>query len=320
MSDVNQSKPYKVSYFPTVLSMGNYAIRLMGKYEENTSYEVPDDASLFLADGIADRSEWNMLCFIIPRKEFAEPEGKPLAGFEEGPVPYRIYKEDSGNYLWVRKDKDKNNHLVYRISKNWRIWELLFDHTGGGSPDFFMELAYIFPYSVLNKQGIMFHGVVMEWKTMGIIVCAHSGVGKTTHTEQWKTGEGAHILNGDRALCYRKKEQWYTCGAPWNGSSLECLNQNVELRTIVILEQSETNQVVKLTGRQAALELISLTFAPAWDQELMNMALDLIDGITREITVLKLRCRPDYEAVTLLKRELIRTDHKQRNGMKYEST
>lgn len=320
MVDANKSKPYKVSCFPMVLSMGNYAIRLIGKYGEDTSYEVPDEASLFLVDGIADRSEWNILYFVIPQKEFEEPEGKPLAGFEEGPVPYRIYKEDNGNYLWVRKDKDKNNHLVYRISKNWRIWELLFDHTGGGSPDFFMELAYIFPYSVLNKQGIMFHGVVMEWNAMGIIVCAHSGVGKTTHTELWKTGEGAHILNGDRALCFRKNERWYTCGAPWNGSSMECMNKSVELRMIVILERSETNRVVQLTRRQAALELIALTFAPAWDQELMDHALDLIDGITRDITVLKLQCRPDYEAVSLLKQELIDINRKQRNGLIYEST
>lgn len=305
-ADINRSIQHKVSYFPTVISMGNYAVRLIGEYANDASYEVPEDASLFLVDGTVDRSEWNLLYLIIPRREFIEPEGKPLDGFEEGPVPYRVYQEDSGNYLWVRKNKDKTNHLVYRISRNWSVWELLFDHTGGGSPDYFAELAYIFPYSVLNKHGIMFHGVVMEWKEMGIIVCAHSGVGKSTHTGMWKTGEGAQILNGDRALCFQRNERWYTCGAPWNGSSMECLNKSIKLRAVVILEQSETNQVVQLTSRQGALELISLTFAPNWEQELMNHALDLIDEITGDIPVFKLRCRPDTEAVALLKHELER--------------
>ncbi len=304
MADMNRSIQHKVSCLPTVISMGNYAVRLIGACEENTSYELPKEASMFLVDGTLDRSEWNLLYFIVPRKEFKEPEGKPLAGYEEGPVPYRVYKEADGYYIWVRKDKDKNNQLIYRISKNWSIWQLLFDRTGGGSPDFFAELAYIFPYSVLNKRGIMFHGVVMEWNDMGIIVCAHSGVGKSTHTGMWKTGEGAQILNGDRALCFQREKQWYTSGAPWNGSSMECMNKSIQLRAVVILEQSETNWVVRLTSRQGALELISLTFAPAWEQELMNHALDLIDGIVRDIPVLKLGCKPDTEAVALLKQEL----------------
>jgi hypothetical protein len=36
----------------------------------------------------------------------------------------------------------------------------------------------------------------------------------------------------------------------------------------------------------------------------MNHALDLIDGIVRDIPVLKLGCKPDTEAVALLKQEL----------------
>ncbi len=304
MADIKINMQHKGAYFPAAISMGNYTIRLLRDSNAKASYELPEDASQFLVDGTEARSDWNLVYIIMPQEEFTEPEGEFLAGFEEGPAPYRIYKEASGNFLWVRKDKNKNNSLVYRISKNWSIWELLYDHTEGHSPDFFDELAYIFPYSVLNKRGILFHGVVMEWNSMGILVCAHSGVGKSTHTGMWKTGEGARILNGDRAFCFLEKEQWFTCGVPWNGSSKECMNRKVILRTVVIIEQSEDNQVMQLSRRQGALELISLTFAPAWESELLNQALDLIDELTRDVLVLKLRCRPDTEAVALLKQEL----------------
>ncbi len=308
MADLKMHMNRKVSYSPIAISMGIYTIRVIGDCNSNVSYELPEEAAQFLIDGTTDRSEWNLMYIITPREDFSEPEDTPVAGFEEGPVPYRIYKEAEGNYLWIRKDKDKNNCLIYRISKNWSIWELLFDYSGGRSPDYFAELAYILPYAVLNKRGILFHGVVMEWNTIGIIVCAHSGVGKTTHTGMWKESEGAHILNGDRALCFLEDNIWYTCGVPWNGSSMECLNRRTVLRVIVIIEQSEINQVLHLSKRQGVLELISLAFAPAWEPELMNHAFDLIDDITREISVLKLQCRPDMEAVALLKHEIERQE------------
>ncbi len=289
-----------------MILVGSYQIHIIGCCDAEEEYELPDMATRFLAEKPTYRQHWNLLYIIVPQNQPAVPDAEVVlvARFEDGPMPYRIYKEATGNYLWIRMNKDKSSCLEFRISRNWNVWELLYDCTAGRSPNYFEELAYIFPYSVLNKGGILFHGVVMEWNTLGILVCAHSGVGKTTHTGMWKEQEGAHILNGDRALCCREEEDWYTYGSPWNGSSNESINHKVMLKAIVILERAEDNQLLQLSRLQGSKELISLVFAPAWELELMNHALDRIDEITDHIPVYKLKCRPEAEAVALLKQEL----------------
>lgn len=286
------------------LSVGIFTIHLSNS-SLGTDYYLPERAEQFLCS--TDRSDNNTckIKYIIELYElFEEPKDTPIDGFDDSPYPYRIYQLDGKDYLWIRKNKFDEIKYVYQISHDWSTWQLIVDHSGSQGIDSFTELAYIFAYSILNKGGILFHGVVMDWLGFGIIVCAHSGVGKTTHTRMWRDNENAVILNGDRALCCKEDNRWYTYGAPWSGSSGENKNCRVALRAIVILEQAVTNQVIALTPLQGAMELMQLTFAPQWEEDLINCSLNSIDSISQSIPLYKLKCRPDLEAVAALKSEL----------------
>lgn len=286
------------------LSIGVFTIHISQRLSYNKLYYLPDSAEQFLDSKDMDTPELNINYTIQLEDSFQELEDTPAAGFDDGPYPYRIYRISSDSFLWIRKNKYNEIQVAFRISNDWTSWSLVADNSKSSGSNSFTELAYIFAYSILNKGGILFHGVVMEWRGMGIIVCAHSGVGKTTHTSMWRDNENALILNGDRALCCREDDRWYTYGAPWSGSSGENRNRRVELGVVVILEQAKTNEVSVLSPLQGALELIPLAFAPDWEEKLINCALDTIDNIARSIPVLKLRCRPDLEAVAILKAEL----------------
>jgi hypothetical protein len=139
---------------------------------------------------------------------------------------------------------------------------------------------------------------------MGIVISAYSGVGKTTHARMWRDYENALILNGDRALCCKEDEEWYAYGAPWSGTSGESIQRRIKLKAIVILEQAKTNEVTTLSPLQGAKELLQHSFTPYWDEELVDCTLKTIDSIVVNIPILKLRCRPDQEAVATLKLEL----------------
>ncbi|MDF2472236.1 MAG: hypothetical protein K0R21_18 [Anaerocolumna sp.] len=287
------------------LLIGKYTIQIFNKTIGLSHYFLPDNMEQFLIDCKKEDSLFaaknNMEYNIQLTTPFVEPEDKPIAGFDQGPYPYSIYRINSGGYLWIRKNQDMQPKLVYQISEDWNTWSLLLDNSPNSGSDSFSELAYIFAYSVLNKGGIMFHGVVMQWEGMGIIICGHSGIGKTTHTRMWKDSENAKILNGDRALCYKKESIWYTSGAPWSGSSGEYSSKCAELKAVVILEQAEVNEIEVLPPLKGALELIQLAFAPAWDDKLINCSFDAIDDIAQNIQVLKLRCQPNLDAVSVLK-------------------
>ena len=286
------------------MSIGPYKIGILHLAVDPLTYYLPVSTEQFL-----DNNEIHMqvldISYVIQLEDsFREPEDVPVTGLDEGPSPYRIYRVGSGDYLWIRKKSNRQIKLVYRISENWSVWTLLVDNSGSQGTHSFAELAYIFAYSILNKGGILFHGVVMEWMGMGIIVCAHSGVGKTTHTRMWRDTENALILNGDRALCCKQENKWYAYGAPWSGSSQEYRNCKTPLVAVVILEQEEENQVSILSPLQGALELIGLTFAPIWEERLLNCSLDTIDNIVQSIPVFKLKCKPELESVKVLKVEL----------------
>ena len=236
-----------------------------------------------------------------------------------------IYEEYEDNYIFDF-NYSPQCHLTYRISKDWKIWTLINNHIGDEYSklkiicdeeneivsydpkqhifSWINILGNIYGYSILNKEAIMLHGVIIEYKGQGIIISAKSGTGKTTHARIWRDYKNAFIINGDRCICRKNEQQWYAYGSPWCGTSGECMNRKVPIKAIVMLEQSPVNKVDKLNLYDASLKLIERAFAPTWEPDLMNKAFDIIENIANDIPVLKLQCRPDLEAVEVLEKAL----------------
>jgi hypothetical protein len=287
------------------LSIGPYIIKVSKLLRKNMSDLFPQCVDCFEVNSEIQMGV-SSIDYIIKEEEYKIlPEDILVGGYEDGPLPYKVYRKSSGDYLWIRQDAQRQDILAFIITKKWSEWRLVKDNTNSKWHNSFSELAYLFPYSILNKNGIMFHGVVMEWQGRGIIVSAYSGVGKTTHTRMWKEREDALILNGDRALCYKQQDGWYTCGAPWFGTSEEYLNRSVKIDAFVILDQARVNRVRALGKLEGAIELIKHTFAPVWEDTLANNAFNHINDMVEEIPIYLLECKPDYEAVDVLKTELI---------------
>ena len=80
---------------------------------------------------------------------------------------------------------------------------------------------------ILDFGGCLVHGVLMEMDGRGILLCAPSGVGKTTHAKLWQEcfgSERCHIVNGDKPLVFLRDGKLYGYGTPWCGK--ECLSEN----------------------------------------------------------------------------------------------
>lgn len=287
-----------------MLLVGPYYISIMEDYPASSGYKLPPAAMDFVCEDEADDRVADFSCIISAEDLPDIVNCKCLASYSSGPSPYKIYRMGIDQLLWVRYSGNGDVRLAYTISEGWSKWKLIADRSGTNGTDSFLELSYIFAYSVIKKGGLMLHGVVMEWAGMGIIVCAHSGVGKSTHTNMWESREQARIINGDKALCYKKMNIWYSCGAPWCGSSEKYINKRLAINAIVLLERGDKNRVERLSPLQGAISLIGLTYAPGWDEKLLNTALDLLDELVGAVPVYRLYCRPDYEAVAVLKQEL----------------
>ena len=196
--------------------------------------------------------------------------------------------------------------LVFSTSPDWHTLELLYDTTGTGGEFAYYYLFEIVICALISFGGLIFHGALLDYQGKGIVICAPSGTGKTTHAHLWRDAIFADIINGDKALCRKMDGEWTGFGMPWCGTSGESENRQVPLTAIVVLEQGIENTVQRLNTLDALTHLLPNIHAPKWEPTLYNKALDRLDEIIPEIPIYLLRCRPDVDAMMTLKQEMDR--------------
>lgn len=154
-------------------------------------------------------------------------------------------------------------------------------------------------FALLNT--IFVHASFVEYKGSGIIFAGHSGVGKTTQARLWANFLDAAPINGDKVFLRVVDNEVFACGSPWKGSSEYCVNKNVPLKAIVILNQAKENEISVLNSIECMKYFMPHVFFPHWDENCKVKAIDTFNDILEKVPVFLLKCRPDEEAVLLTK-------------------
>lgn len=230
--------------------------------------------------------------------------GESLSKEYSGFYYFEINKCENGLIYTLRINRDDIIILAYRISQDFKLWQVIYDNTKTNGKYAFEHFNRMYSYIILNFGSIVFHSSLIEYNNKGILICAPSGTGKTTHARLWRDKENALIINGDRPLCSKDSGIWYGYGTPWCGTSGEMINRKVPIKAIVILQQHKKNILTKLDVMASIARVISNVIVPLWDETLMNKAMDCIQDIIEHIPVYNLKCLPNYEAVDVLKNEI----------------
>lgn len=283
------------SHYEKNIVVGDFAIACV-RYRNDMRPELPLCAMAFYHPG-KYRTDFQ---FAI---DYVKPDnsGALLFGSESFSVPTFLYRRENGELDWFAGRNEDMPKLSFRISQDWTKFTLYWDNTETNGEKAFWEFGRLFAYGILNRDACVLHGVLMEHQGHGILVCAPAGTGKTTHTRMWRDRENALIINGDRCLCRRTGGIWYAYGMPWAGSSGEYINRKVPITAIVSLRQDKQNSVRRMQPFESAIFLMQRIFAPVWPGELQSKAFDITDVLAGTIPMLELSCRPDYEAVDVLK-------------------
>lgn len=161
---------------------------------------------------------------------------------------------------------------------------------------------------LLQKGALVFHSSYIDWNGQAILFAGPSGVGKSTQASLWEQHEDAEIINGDRTLLRRKDGIWHAYGYPCCGSSDICKNRTLPLKAIVILEKGDKNEVQELTMGQKYRALFTGSEMFLWYEKEMERVSRLVEELMKEVRVIKLICRPDEDAVEVLKAALEEKD------------
>lgn len=190
--------------------------------------------------------------------------------------------------------------LSVGIDSEYKTITLIEDNTQTEAVAAFEFIGRYAMHAMIEYGVLPFHGVLMEHNGKGIIICAPSGVGKTTHARIWRDEKNALIINGDNACCHKENGVWKGFGIPWCGTSGECVNRSVEIAAIVILERGEDNMVHRLGEYDAFCKLLPLIHYPSWSGKNTSVATELCTDFLKDIPAFRLECRPDAQAVETL--------------------
>ena len=91
---------------------------------------------------------------------------------------------------------------------------------------------------------------------------------------------------------------------PYAGSSDIFKNISTPISAIVVLRKGSKNKVDKLTLQAAFKHIYSETIINIWDEQFVNMVVDMILDIIDNIPVYLLSCLPNQDAVELLKSKI----------------
>jgi len=159
---------------------------------------------------------------------------------------------------------------------------------------------------LLKHDRILLHSSFIRWQNQGILFTAPSGTGKSTQAKLWEEYEHAEVLNGDRAALEKTKGSWTAWGLPYAGTSGIYRNESAPISAIVVLRQSKENHMRRLLPREALRYIYPELTNHRWDPWFADRVWNLMSELICEVPIYLLECRPDREAVQLVKKTILK--------------
>ena len=164
-------------------------------------------------------------------------------------------------------------------------------------------LEYIAAYrnfadQIWKKNAFVVHGASFAVDGQGVIFCATSGTGKTTHLRLWKSllEDRLLIINGDKPIL-RLSESGdpILYGTPYNGKENYGCNASAPLRHVCFIERAEENSVVRTDRAQALQRLLLQTNIPR-QPGAAAAALELANAVFLHCSFHTIRCNMEPSA------------------------
>ena len=159
---------------------------------------------------------------------------------------------------------------------------------------------------LLRSDALVLHSSLVDWEGRGILFCAPSGTGKSTQADLWEQHMGSRTLNGDRAGLRCEEGLWRAWGLPLAGTSGIYRNESVPICAVVLLRQGEQNTLSPVRPIEAFKAMLPECSAQRWDPGFMDRLAGVLSALVGAIPVYRLECRPDRDAVELLRHAILK--------------
>ena len=165
------------------------------------------------------------------------------------------------------------------------------------------ELLWI--HRLSQGDGVEVHGCgVVTPDGRGLLLCGHSGAGKSTSARLWAELNDARVLSDDRIILRREQSGSFIMhGTPWHGDAGVAEAASWPLDAIFILSHAPRNRLRPMGTAPSAAELFARSFVPHHSADSLSFLLNFFAELTREVPCSQFDFVPDFSAVEALLRE-----------------
>ena len=167
-------------------------------------------------------------------------------------------------------------------------------------------LEYVAVYRKIAEKlfeydGVVFHGAVLDVDGKAYMICARSGVGKTTHIRLWQSafGDRVSVLNGDKPILRVIDGRVYACGTPYNGKEGMGKRGTLPLSGIAFLMRGEENSYRTVTPAEVLERFMGQIYINNLDGLAVIRTLRLADKILTEVPLYEFRCNMSVDAAKM---------------------
>ena len=238
----------------------------------------------------------------------------------EGGEPLFVLTEKSGltpEYTEDFRQKEEGSHIicghtasgidVYEFlgGKHTAGWLVCSENHGEGRlimPEGYSKLAIdnalmiMFALATAGKDTLLFHAAVVSCEGKGYLFLGPSGTGKSTHAQLWlKHFEGTELVNDDNPVV----RDGVVYGSPWSGKTPCYRNVSAPIGGIVRLSQAPYNEIRRLSGIEAYVDLAESVGGKVWDSRIAEGLHQTENKLVSTVPMWHLECLPDEAAARL---------------------
>lgn len=161
---------------------------------------------------------------------------------------------------------------------------------------------------LLKEKCALIHGASFVWHRKSYLITAPSGTGKTTQLHNWIKlfGNEIELINGDKTVVSISDDmRVWLYPSPWTGKEKESGYAYAPLGGILVLKQSDNNQIRRIEPRESVLEIFQQFLNVGDSSEEVFAIGELTDYLLNNIPIWLLENIGDEESTKLAYQTLL---------------